>query len=146
MPTKPKTLCTYPGCSNLVVSGRCALHTTSTKVEGEFIRDRETQRLYDRSWQKRRASQLAAQPWCELCLRVGIYTPATDVHHVISHRGDKTIFRSSPLKSLCKKHHSQITVREVKGRGLKKIQDGGCQAQVANDAEKNPNVENPDAR
>jgi 5-methylcytosine-specific restriction protein A len=116
MPNKPLKPCKYPGCPELVPSGYCAAHA-STKA---YDRDPEKQRLYGRAWQKRRIAHLAEHPWCEDCLGNGIYTEATDVHHVIPHRGDKRIFWSSPLQSLCHACHSSRTASE--GRGGSKVQ------------------------
>lgn len=117
MPIKPKKPCKYPGCSELVTSGFCIVHA-GTRAN---TRDSERQKLYDRSWQKRRISHLAMHPWCENCLHDGIYKEATDVHHVIPHRGNKKIFMSSPLLSLCHACHSRVTVSE--GRGGSKVHD-----------------------
>ena len=116
MPNKPLKPCKYPGCPELVTSGYCDSHT-STRV---YERDPEKQRLYGRAWQKRRISHLAAHPWCDDCLEEGRYTEATDVHHEIPHRGDKKLFWSSPLRSLCHACHSRRTISE--GRGGEKVQ------------------------
>jgi len=104
-----------------VKHGRCELHQS----EREFKRDPAVQRLYDRRWQRRRAAHLAAHPWCERCLRGGMYVPATDVHHVLPHRGDPIVFMTSELESLCHSCHSKMTANEVNGRGAEKVLDGG---------------------
>lgn len=119
MPSRMLKPCSYPGCNKLVKSGRCEEHQQPQQSQ----RDPARQRLYGRKWQKRRASHLAAHPWCAHCLSQGIYTPATDVHHVIPHRGDVNIFWSSPLESLCHSCHSKETARE--GRGGKNVLSGG---------------------
>ena len=139
MPSKALKPCGYPGCPNLVESGRCELH----RSESEFKRDPAVQRLYDRKWQARRKVQLSAHPWCEVCLSKGIYTPATDVHHVTPHRGDKNIFLTSPLESLCHACHSEVTAREVNGRGVEKFESGGRRARVVIDGKIYPNTGNP---
>lgn len=139
MPSKALKPCSYPGCPNLVEGGRCELH----KNESEFKRDPAVQRLYDRKWQARRRVQLSAHPWCEVCLSKGIYTPATDVHHVSPHRGDKELFISSPLMSLCHACHSEITSREVRGMPFESFKEGECRARVVNHGKLNPNTGNP---
>jgi len=106
MPNAALRPCSYPGCARLVKSGRCDLH------QGEERYDPRRSRLYDRHWQKRRMHQLARQPWCEECLRGGAYVPATDVHHLVPHRGDRHIFMTSALESLCHSCHSRKTVKE----------------------------------
>ncbi len=131
--------CSYPGCTELVEHGRCPEHRHN---EATYQRDPGRQRLYDRKWQKRRELQLSTHPWCEDCLDQGVYTPATDVHHLIPHRGDPLVFGSSPLRSLCHVCHSRHTIQE--GRAPEKFPSGGCRAQVASDEKKIPNVENPE--
>lgn len=111
MPSKPLRPCKYPGCPELVTSGYCAAHDRPREV----ARDPERQRLYDRAWQRRRRIYLASHPWCEACLVNGVYEAATDVHHVVPHRGDREVFKSSPLMALCHACHSRITASEGRG-------------------------------
>ena len=109
--------CSYSGCSNLVQHGRCELHPMPN-----LYRDAEVQRLYGRRWQARRRVFLAEHPWCEECLRANIYTPATDVHHLVRHGGDVELFNSSPLEALCKACHSKKTLEEVgHGKGYQNV-------------------------
>jgi len=115
MPKAPLRPCAYPGCTELVVRGRCSRHASEA---GSFVRNTAWQKLYDRSWQRRRVRQLAEHPWCEACLAEGVYTPATDVHHVVAHRGDYTVFVTSPLQSLCHRCHSRVTAGESSERGV----------------------------
>jgi 5-methylcytosine-specific restriction protein A len=72
--------------------------------------------LYNAAWLKRRRLQLARQPLCELCLGEGLAVPARVVHHVVPHRGDALVFRTSPLQSLCEWHHN-AHAREDELRG-----------------------------
>lgn len=104
MPLAALRPCSYPGCSRLVKGGRCELHQVG--------RDQERQRLYDRKWQRIRMVHLARHPWCEQCMRGGLYVPATDVHHLTPHRGNRAVFMTSDLESLCHSCHSKLTVRE----------------------------------
>lgn len=119
MPEKALKPCAYPGCPELVKSGYCKRHANARG--GSFVRDPKRQRLYDRKWQKIRRAHLAKHPWCEECLKKGIYIPATQVHHVIPHKGDPIIFYSSPLMALCLECHSRITASEVRGEGAEKV-------------------------
>jgi 5-methylcytosine-specific restriction protein A len=72
-----------------------------------------------------RIAQLAKEPWCAECLKLGEYTPATDVDHIERHNGDLKKFYSGKLQSLCHSHHSQKTAEEVglssMGRGGEKV-------------------------
>lgn len=67
-----------------------------------------------------RRSQLQSEPLCSLCLKANKITPATVVHHVIAHRGNKEIFYSSPLESRCAPCHNSIEQSKEKG-GTKHI-------------------------
>jgi 5-methylcytosine-specific restriction protein A len=113
MPRRP---CAYPGCPELVQRGYCEKHAAAARQRfaPRPQEDKATHRLYDRAWQRRRKAHLAAHPWCEDCLATGIYTPATDVHHEIRHRGDPVLFATSPLRSLCHECHSRRTAGEVR--------------------------------
>lgn len=113
MPLRP---CAYPGCSALVRRGYCEKHAAAAKKRfaPRDQESRETHQLYGRAWQRRRKVHLAAHPWCEDCLANGVHTPATDVHHVVRHKGDPVLFATSPLLSLCHKCHSRRTAGEVR--------------------------------
>lgn len=100
-------ICAHIGCHNLVKSGYCDSHQRETG----YRHDPERQRLYDRKWQARRRRWLSEHPWCEECLSNGLYVPATDVHHLRAHRGDRSVFISSELESLCHACHSQKTAK-----------------------------------
>jgi len=112
MPTAALKPCSYPGCPTLVGHGRCDQHAEAPRPV--YKRDAERQRLYDRKWQMRRRLQLSRHPWCADCLAQGIYTPALDVHHVTPHRGNPTLFITSPLESLCHSCHTKHTNAESK--------------------------------
>lgn len=118
MPTAALKPCKFPGCQALVASGRCAEHAGLVAKDPirrqPWDRNKQTQRLYDRRWQRRRVRQLAEHPWCGDCLDDGVYSPATDVHHEVRHRGDAAVFWSSPLLSLCHECHSRRTASEVR--------------------------------
>ena len=114
MPYRTLRPCAYPGCDVLVRFGRCDDHRQALVFE----RDPERQRLYNlAAWEQRRLLQLAREPWCAECLRNGIYTPASDVDHVVPHRGDQLSFMTGELQSLCHSCHSKKTIAEQQGRG-----------------------------
>lgn len=107
--------CAYPGCSELVKKGYCDKHQRIIDHDRAKanVAKAAIHRLYDRRWGKRRVAQLSQQPWCEECIKHGQYTPATDVHHVERHRGDRRLFDASALISLCHQCHSRITISQV---------------------------------
>jgi hypothetical protein len=58
-------------------------------------------------WHRRRIEQLRAEPFCSMCLKVGVYTVARVADHVEPHRGDPVKFWTGELQSLCKPHHDR---------------------------------------
>ena len=111
MPTKPKTPCRHPGCPNLVPQGTayCDEHKS---LHPEAVRSASS-RGYGASWQRARKRFLEAHPFCEECLKQGRYIKATDVDHIIAHRGDQSLFwDTSNWRALCHACHSKKTRRE----------------------------------
>jgi 5-methylcytosine-specific restriction protein A len=106
--------CSYAGCNELTATGYCEKHIQPKLYAPK---DKQVHRLYDRNWRKRRMNHLAESPWCEDCLKVGVWMPATDLHHEIRHRGDRHVFATSPLRSLCHSCHSKRTVIEQREGG-----------------------------
>jgi len=67
-------------------------------------------KLYNsKAWAVRRLAQLRAHPLCASCSKVGIVTPASVVHHINPHHGDRALFMDGALESLCKKCHDEHT-------------------------------------
>jgi 5-methylcytosine-specific restriction protein A len=68
---------------------------------------------YGRQWGKVRKPYLAEHPFCVECERQGVTTLATDVDHIVPHRGQASRFWDvSNYQALCKSHHSAKTVSE----------------------------------
>ena len=72
--------------------------------------------------QGRRPKQLAAEPWCRFCAKLGKRVKATVVDHVDRHNGDRTKFFCGPLQSLCKPHHDGLK------QSLERGNRSGCDA------------------
>jgi 5-methylcytosine-specific restriction protein A len=72
-----------------------------------------TERGYGYDWQQLRAQHIAEHPLCVECEREGRVTAATQIDHVIPHKGDDSL-RLDPrnLQSLCDNHHSAKTIAE----------------------------------
>ena len=105
MPYKPNKPCAHPGCSALVPANSkyCEKHKP---LHLEEIRS-ATSRGYGSKWQKARKQFLAANPLCVECLKEGRYTKATDVDHIVPHRGDQKLFWDrGNWQALCHRHHS----------------------------------------
>ncbi len=108
MPMKPKTPCRHPGCPNLVSDGKkyCDVHKS---LHPEEIRSASS-RGYGHAWQNARKRFLEAHPLCEECFKQGKYVKATDVDHIIPHRGDKLLFWNvDNWQALCHSCHSRKT-------------------------------------
>ena len=90
MPRFPNHPCAHPGCSALVRSGKkyCDMHA---KQHPEEIRS-AAKRGYGNEWRKARKKFLEAHPLCEECLKLDRYVKATDVDHIVPHRGDPILF------------------------------------------------------
>jgi 5-methylcytosine-specific restriction protein A len=67
-------------------------------------------RGYNKRWAKARLGYLAKHPVCVECERQGIVTAATEVDHIVPHRGDWYLFwDSANWQALCKSCHSKKT-------------------------------------
>ena len=111
MPHIPCHPCRYPGCPELVTYGTkyCPKHISRPTEES-----RSSSALgYGKRWQKARKLFLEAHPLCVKCLQEGIYMKATDVDHIIPHRGDPDLFwDQTNWQPLCHSHHSRKTRNE----------------------------------
>lgn len=111
MPSKSLKPCSYPGCPNLTTGGRCPQHRTAD------TRPTATERGYDANWRRLRAQHLRENPWCVMCASFGKVEQATEVDHIIPHKGDDSLRRDpANLQSLCSYHHKSKTAREKHGR------------------------------
>jgi 5-methylcytosine-specific restriction enzyme A len=59
-------------------------------------------------WRRRRLHQLRKYPLCAACLQDNHVKAATVVHHLEDHKGNWSVFISSPVESLCKQCHDNI--------------------------------------
>ena len=129
------TLCAFPGCRRPVARGErfCAAHLEKGKkrddeAKARAKKARERRRLenagnanargYTYRWQKLRDRFIRQHPYCEECFRKGKLVMATDVDHIIPHRGDqRLLYDEANLQSLCHECHSRKTAREDGGFG-----------------------------
>lgn len=107
--------CRHPGCLKLTDDVYCDIHS-SDKIKKEF-RPTSSQRGYGYKWQKAREGYLAKHPFCSECEKQGLKVLATDVDHIIPHKGDKALFwDSSNWQALCHECHSRKTQKEDNGK------------------------------
>lgn len=122
MTVYPKRPCAHVGCRKYSEPGcsYCAEHESEHK---EFLRQKrrerwnriEEQRLsanergYTSAWVRARKQYLMEHPLCAMCGK-----PATDVDHIVPHRGDRQLFwNRNNWQSLCHECHSRKTLTEV---------------------------------
>jgi len=99
MPSTVLKYCAEPLCTAKVTHGRCALHSRQVQK----ARGTSTQRGYGYRWQVRAARFLTQFPLCGMrynglppvmsqCRDEHRLTEATQVDHVVPHRGDQALF------------------------------------------------------
>lgn len=92
-------------------SVNAARPTTSARQLAK-ARGKTAERGYGGPWQRFRLGWLADNPLCVECEAGGLIVPATDVDHVIPHRGDPVRFWAGPFQSLCGSCHGRKSARE----------------------------------
>jgi 5-methylcytosine-specific restriction enzyme A len=88
---------------------------------------RRTEVYYDARWRKARLRFLEAHPLCTECKRHNYLVAATEVDHIIEHRGDHKLFwDETNWQPLCTMHHSQKTMHAIRetARGRPVLQRG----------------------
>ena len=121
--------CRRPGCFRMAAEGSdfCDKHQSppARLVPSEDRRESAAQRGYGHRWRKLRDWYIKAHPLCEECLRQGRVTKATDVDHIIPHKGDALLlFDVNNLQSLCHECHSRKTAGEDGGFGNRSTPGG----------------------
>lgn len=75
-------------------------------------------RGYTYRWKKLRDRFIAQHPYCEECFKQGKIVMATDVDHIVPHKGDRSLlYDEQNLQALCHSCHSRKTVTEDGGFG-----------------------------
>lgn len=94
--------CLQPGCAELTLEKRCALHTRNryTKAAGNLYSSKR--------WRMLRRRILAANPRCTSCGRL-----ATEVDHIVAIRDGGAELDPANLQGLCRSCHSRKTANEV---------------------------------
>ena len=111
MAMKPLRRCAYPGCRMLTAAGYCPEHMPKRerKESAAWHYLYTAPRFH---WGERRRRQLIDEPFCRECAAKGLRVPATDVDHVVPHRGNVELFMHGELESLCHSCHSRKTMQE----------------------------------
>lgn len=112
MALKPLKPCRRPGCGALTREGYCPAHRPRQAARRESA---EWHRWYGLPvWtDDLRPTQLLKEPFCRVCAQAGHRVRATDVDHIVDHKGDwKKFTDRNNLESLCHSCHSRKTMRD----------------------------------
>ena len=125
---KPRRPCAHPGCREWATKGSyCSRHAAEWEAKlaerraafaarADNARPSADARGYTSAWRKARKAYIIRHPLCAIC-----GAPATDVDHIIPHRGDKELFwDSGNWQSLCHECHSRKSYGERRNTGRKK--------------------------
>jgi 5-methylcytosine-specific restriction protein A len=116
MPIAPPRACLEAGCLGYADQhGRCDIHAAPILARAAERRRLEPGRrwYYTARWAKLRTAILKAEPLCRRCAAEGRITAATDVDHIVRHRGRAHVFWSAPnLQPLCRACHAAKTGEE----------------------------------
>lgn len=114
MATSAPRPCPVPFCRELVRGGgKCPKHKAQVQAEYDEKRGSRQSRGYTEEWVHARKRYLSENPFCVQCLARGVQRPATEVDHIIPHKGDHTLmWDTSNWQGLCHDCHSKKTARE----------------------------------
>lgn len=110
MPKLPPRPCTKGGCTKYATKkSRCDDHQVKPwHHNGKSA----SERGYGKEWRIIRKEALTRDDHlCVMCKAEGVYTPASEVDHIIP-KCDGGSDKLSNLQSLCKPHHKQKTLSE----------------------------------
>ena len=94
----------------------CPFHKQQQQREIDERRPSSSQRGYNARWNRERAVFLREHPYCIKCAAEGHTVKATDVDHIIPHRGNPDLmWNQDNWQPLCKRHHLAKTARERTG-------------------------------
>lgn len=111
MATRSMRFCSYPGCNELVKSGRCEKHQTNYDSNRKNVRERG----YSSQWDKVSKRHKQLHPLCEECLKEDYITPTQISHHIIPEQlckqigRDDLIYDMDNLKADCIPCHGKET-------------------------------------
>lgn len=122
MASKPLRPCLHPGCTALVRSGYCDKHRPPETAR-RSAKSQSYRRWYSLPiWTDvLRPQQLAHEPFCRECARLGLRVYATAVDHVVPHDGDWSLFTDpNNLQSLCDSCHGRKTAAESRAKAARR--------------------------
>lgn len=113
MPDAPLAPCRAPDCN---VVGPCREHDRQRGRLEREVKPAWSAWYHIARWRHPvyglRSRALAGSPLCVMCRRAGDVVEATEVDHIVPHRGDPKLFWSfTNVQPLCKSHHDEKTAR-----------------------------------
>ena len=110
--------CQYAGCRSFAIAGSAYCCKHRKQIRNDKFRASAYRRGYTSAWSKAAKCFLIEHPLCAECQRQGRITPATEVDHIIPHKGDKQLFWDQDnWQALCHECHSYKTVTKDGGFG-----------------------------
>lgn len=118
MPQRSPHPCAAPQCPALTQDRYCPTHRRARQQQQDERRGSAASRGYDSCWQRYRTAYLAKHPLCATCAARDQVTAATDVDHIVPHRGDRRLFWDpTNHQALCGTCHDRKTAVEDGGFG-----------------------------
>lgn len=102
MPSRIKSVCTWPGCNTLTINGRCEKHPYRDHRPNAGMRG------YDSAWRRLRNAYIRQHPICEMQHECD-GDPADEVDHIIPIADGGERLDEDNLQSLCKACHTHKT-------------------------------------
>ena len=98
---------------------RAKSHGSLKRAKQAPSRGTTAERGYGGRWQRASKAFLLLNRWCSVCREKGLWVLATEVDHVVPHKGDMGLFWSQDnWDAKCKRCHSVKTCRDDGGFGL----------------------------
>ena len=112
---KPLRPCKHASCITLTSDSYCDIHKDKNK---EKKRKSAAGRGYGHKWRKVSKQYLLRHPFCVECRKQGMYEAATEVDHIVPHKGNMNLFwDKTNWQGLCKSCHARKTACEDGGFG-----------------------------
>ena len=118
MPNKARKYCKHPRCTNYAEDGSAYCFMHKNMHNHRVLKEYETW-YYRAVWKKLRARKLREYPLCQECAKRSRVTKATDVDHIVPHKGSWLRFIDyTNLQALCHSCHSIKTNKEMESNDL----------------------------
>ncbi|PCJ75536.1 MAG: HNH endonuclease [Rhodobacteraceae bacterium] len=122
-----RKVCVAAGCGDIAIAGlsHCPEHEerrlaklNKRRASAQLSDEAKANRKFygTKRWRVARIKHLKHNPLCVDCGELGLVVPATDVDHIIPHKGKPALmWDKTNWQSLCHPCHSRKTAREVFG-------------------------------